>query len=149
MLGIWNFPALSIAFIDIYVPLHYDFPVATNSYTYDYLFVGFFTLFGLVFPLLAICFARFVAPRKPSAIKNASYECGLESKGDCWIQFRVQYYLFALMFLIFDVETIFVYPWAVAFQKLGLFAFVEMVIFIAILGLGLIYAWKKRILEWE
>lgn len=122
---------------------------ATSQYFYHYLFIGIFLLIAIAFPLLPIIAAKFVAPKKPSASKNASYECGLEAEGDAWIQFRVQYYLIALIFVIFDVETIFIYPWAVSFQRLGLFAFVEMAIFISILGVGLIYAWKKRILEWE
>ena len=121
----------------------------TSSYGYHYLFLGLFLLFALVFPVLPIVAARFVAPRKPSTSKNAEYECGLEAKGESWIQFHVQYYIFALIFVIFDIETAFIYPWAVAFKKLGLFAFVEMILFIAILGFGLVYAWKKQALEWE
>lgn len=123
--------------------------MSTDSYSYHYLFIGAFVLFALVFPVLPIVVAHFVAPKKPSTSKQASYECGLESEGDPWIQFRIQYYLYALIFVIFDVETIFIYPWAVAFKQLGLFAFVEMILFIAILAVGLIYAWKKKILEWE
>ena len=121
----------------------------TSSYGYHYLFLGLFLLFALVFPVLPIIAARFVAPRKPSTSKNAEYECGLEAKGESWIQFRVQYYIFALIFVIFDIETAFIYPWAVAFKQLGLFAFGEMILFIAILGFGLVYAWKKQALEWE
>ena len=123
--------------------------MSTDSYFYHYLFIGVFVLFGIVFPLLPIVLAKFVAPKKPSAIKNASYECGLEAEGDSWIQFRIQYYIFALVFVIFDIETIFIYPWAVSFKQLGLFAFVEMAIFIAILGVGLAYAWRKKVLEWD
>ncbi len=123
--------------------------MATNSYFYHYLFIGIFVLFAIVFPLLPIILAHFVAPKKPSAIKNATYECGLEADGDSWIQFRVQYYIYALIFVIFDVETIFIYPWAVAFKHLGFFAFIEMILFIAILAVGLLYAWKKNLLEWE
>ncbi len=121
----------------------------TSSYFYHYLFIGIFILFAIVFPILPVFVARFAAPRKPSSIKNATYECGLEADGDSWIQFRVQYYIYALIFVIFDVETIFIYPWAVAFKNLGFYAFVEMVIFIAILALALLYAWKKNLLEWE
>ena len=84
--------------------------MAANSYLYHYLFIGIFVLFAIVFPLLPIILAHFVAPRKPSAVKNATYECGLEAEGDSWIQFRVQYYIFALIFVIFDVEAIFIYP---------------------------------------
>ena len=123
--------------------------MATGSYFYHYLFIGIFVLFSLVFPLLPIILAYFVAPKKPSESKNASYECGLESRGDAWIQFRIQYYLYALIFIVFDIETIFIYPWAVAFKQLGRFAFIEMILFIAILSVGLVYAWRKNILEWE
>ncbi len=121
----------------------------TDSYSYHYFFISIFVLFAIVFPLLPIVLAQFVAPKKPSQIKNASYECGLEASGDSWIQFRVQYYIYALIFVIFDIETIFIYPWAVAFKQLGFFAFVEMILFIAILAVGLVYAWKKKVLEWE
>ncbi|HXV27683.1 MAG TPA: NADH-quinone oxidoreductase subunit A [bacterium] len=121
----------------------------TDSYSYHYFFMSVFVLFAIAFPLLPIILAGFVAPKKPSAVKNSSYECGLEAQGDSWIQFRIQYYIYALIFVIFDIETIFIYPWAVAFKKLGLFAFVEMILFIAILSVGLIYAWKKKVLEWE
>ena len=123
--------------------------MATDSYSYHYLFIGFFLIFALIFPVLPLVLARFVAPKKPSQTKNATYECGLESEGDSWIQFRVQYYIYALIFVIFDIEIIYIYPWAVAYRKLGLFAFVEMTLFIAILAVGLIYAWKKKLLEWE
>ena len=121
----------------------------SDSYFSHYLFISVFVLFAIVFPVLPIVLAHFVAPRKPSAIKNATYECGLEAEGDPWIQFRIQYYIYALIFVIFDVETVFIYPWAVAFKQLGLFAFIEMIVFIAILAVGLVYAWKKGFLEWE
>ena len=120
-----------------------------DSYFNHYLFIGFFVLFALAFPVLPIVLAKFVAPRKPSAIKNATYECGLEAEGEPWIQFRIQYYIYALIFVIFDVETIFIYHWAVAFKQLGFFAFVEMILFLAILSVGLIYAWRKKFLEYE
>ena len=122
--------------------------VTIDSYTYHYLFIAIFTLVAIIFPLLPILLAKIVAPKKPSQIKNATYECGMETIGETWVQFRVQYYLYALLFVLFDIETIFVYPWAVAFNKLGFFAFVEMVIFLVILAGGWAYAWKKGILEW-
>ena len=81
-------------------------------------------------------------------MKSSTYECGLETVGETWVQFRVQYYIYALVFVIFDIETVFLYPWAVAYNKLGLFALVEMFIFLAILAGGLIYAWRKGALEW-
>ena len=123
--------------------------VAIDPYTYSYLFLGLFLLVAIVFPLLPILLAKVVSPKKPSSIKNATYECGMETVGETWIQFRVQYYLYAILFVIFDIETIFVYPWAVAFNKLGLFAFIEMILFIAILSVGLVYAWRKKVLQWE
>ncbi len=122
--------------------------VAIDSYTYNYLFLAVFILVAILFPLLPILLARVVAPKKPSPIKNATYECGMETIGETWIQFRVQYYLYALLFVIFDIETIFVYPWAVAFNQLGLFAFIEMIVFLAILAGGWAYAWRKGVLEW-
>jgi NADH-quinone oxidoreductase subunit A len=123
--------------------------MATDSYTYQYLFLGIFLLIAISFPLLPIILAYFVAPKKPSEIKNSSYECGVESKGDSWVQFKAQYYVYALAFVIFDIEVAFILPWAVAYKQMGLFAFVEMVIFLAILGFGLVYAWKKNVLEWK
>ncbi len=108
-----------------------------------------FLALALIIPLFALVLAKIVAPKKPSPSKNATYECGLESKGDAWIQFRIQYYLFALLFIIFDIETVFIYPWAVSFKNLGIAALIEMFLFVAILGAGLIYAWRKKILEWE
>jgi NADH:ubiquinone oxidoreductase subunit 3 (subunit A) len=123
--------------------------MSANSYEYHYLFLGIFLLIAIIFPLLPIVLAWFIAPKKPNPIKASSYECGVEAKGDSWIQFKAQYYVYALIFVIFDIEVIFIYPWAVAYKQMGLFAFVEMLIFLAILGFGLIYAWKKNVLEWK
>jgi|ERR1051326_683711 NADH:ubiquinone oxidoreductase subunit 3 (subunit A) len=120
-----------------------------DSYYSNYLFLAVFLVVAIIFPLMPLAIARIVAPRKPSQQKQDIYECGLESKGDAWVQFKVQYYIYALIFVIFDVETIFLYPWAVSFGKLGAFAFVEMIIFLAILAGGLIYAWKKGVLDWK
>jgi NADH-quinone oxidoreductase subunit A len=84
----------------------------------------------------------------PTKEKLLPYECGVDTKGPSWMRFRVNFFLYALVFLAFDVETIFLFPWAVKFQSLGLFAFAEMLVFIFILGLGLWYAWKEGALEW-
>jgi len=123
--------------------------VVSSSYGHQYLFLGVFLIVAVIFPFIPLVLAYFVAPKKSNPIKNATYECGIESKGDSWIQFRAQYYIYALIFVIFDIETIFIYPWAVAYNQLGIFALVEMFIFIAILALGLVYAWKKNVLEWK
>ncbi len=123
--------------------------MSCSSYFYQYLFVAVFFAFAVIFAILPLALAWFLAPKKPFPAKTAPYECGLASRGNPWIQYQAQYYLFALIFVLFDVEVIFIYPWAVAFKQLGMFAFVEMIIFIAILSFGLLYAWKKGLLEWE
>ena len=97
----------------------------------------------------AIAFSRYVAPFNPAGIKSDPYECGIPTEGPTWIQFKVGYYLFAIIYLIFDVETVFLYPWAVVMRELGLVAFIEILIFLTVLGLGLLYAWKKKTLIWE
>ena len=101
-------------------------------------------------PLAAAwAWARFFSPPKPGQDKNAIYECGLESKGDAWIQFRAEYYLYAIIFLVFDVETIFLLPFAVAFTSLPAGAFVAILIFILLLLEGLVWAWRKGFLTWK
>ncbi len=115
---------------------------------HNYGFVGVLAVVALMVPMAPIILIRFIAPRKPNRIKNDTYECGMETIGDAWGQFKVQYYIYALLFLVFDVETAFLYPWAVAYKGLGFFAFVEAVIFILILVLGLAYAWRKQVLRW-
>jgi len=97
----------------------------------------------------AILFSTFVAPKSSNPQKFEPYESGIPTHGSTWLQFNVGYYLFAILFLIFDVETVFIFPWAVVMKELGLITFIEIVIFLFILGLGLIYAWKKGALKWE
>ena len=105
--------------------------------------------FALTPLALAWVWARVFSPRKPGPDKNAIYECGLESKGDAWIQFKSEYYLYAIIFLIFDVETIFLLPFAVAFTGLSAGAFIAMMIFLLLLVEGLVWAWKKGVLTWK
>jgi NADH:ubiquinone oxidoreductase subunit 3 (subunit A) len=105
--------------------------------------------FALTPLALAWLWARKFSPKKPGKDKNATYECGLESKGDAWIQFKSEYYLYAIIFLIFDVETIFLLPFAVAFTGLSAWAFVEMLIFVFMLVAGLLWAWQKGVLTWK
>ena len=97
----------------------------------------------------AIVVSYLISPKNPSPLKRETYECGIETQGSSWIQFKVGYYLFAMLFLIFDVETLFIVPWAVVMKDVGMVAFVEILIFFFILGLGLLYAWKKGALRWE
>jgi NADH-quinone oxidoreductase subunit A len=112
------------------------------------MFVGLFLVVGLLIPVAAIVLSALLAPRKPNPIKLSTYECGMETVGDSWVQFKAQYYVFALVFLIFDVETVFLFPWALALNALPFFAVVEGVIFILILIAGLSFAWRKGMLEW-
>lgn len=101
-----------------------------------------------LFPAVAFGAAWLVRPHRPGPIKRSTYECGLETIGETWLQFRVQYYIFALVFVVFDVETAFFYPWAVAYHQLPLFALVEVLIFVLLLVFALAYAWRKGALQW-
>ena len=114
----------------------------------DWLFIGVFLVIAPVFPAAALLIPRLIAPKKPNKIKSQTYECGIETVGDSWVQFRVQYYVFGLVFLIFDIEAIFLYPWAAAFDLLPLFAVLEGILFILILIAGLVWAWRKGVLQW-
>src|SRR5215467_11597278 len=105
--------------------------------------------FALTPLALAWLWAKKFSPKKPGQDKNATYECGLESKGDAWIQFKSEYYLYAIIFLIFDVETVFLLPFAVAFTGLSAFAFIEMMVFIFMLVASLVWAWQKGVLTWR
>ncbi len=113
-----------------------------------YALIGLLLIVAILFPIAALFFSFLVRPKKPSPVKRATYECGLQTIGETWVRFRVQYYIYALIFVIFDIETVFLYPWAVAYNQLGLLALLEMFIFLAILVGGLIYAWRKGVLEW-
>ena len=114
----------------------------------DWIFIGIFLLLAPVFPAMALLIPRLIAPRKPNPLKSETYECGIETYGETWVQFKAQYYIFALVFLIFDIEIVFLFPWAVAFDQLPFFAVMEGVIFILILVVGLLYTWRKGVLEW-
>jgi NADH:ubiquinone oxidoreductase subunit 3 (subunit A) len=119
----------------------------------SYLLVVMLLIAALLFALtplaLAYAWSRLFSPQKPGHDKNAIYECGLESKGDAWIQFKPEYYLYAIIFLIFDVETIFLLPFAVAFTGLSAGAFLAMMIFLLLLVEGLVWAWTKGVLTWK
>lgn len=119
------------------------------QYQNNYLVVIAFLLLGIILPAVALTLGRFLRPNNPTAGKQTTYESGIEPFHDARIRFNVRYYIFALMFVIFDVETVFLYPWAVAYDKLGIFALVEMLIFVTMLLIGLLYAWKKKVLKWN
>jgi len=114
----------------------------------DWVYIGIFTVVAIVVPIVAVVLPIFFAPSKPNKLKEEVYECGIESRGSIHVQFKAQYYIYALIFLIFDIETIFLYPWAVALDQLPLFAVLEGVIFILILLGGLVYAQRKGVLAW-
>jgi NADH-quinone oxidoreductase subunit A len=109
---------------------------------------------SVIFPSTAIIaswlFSRFrIRVDTPNAIKNAPYECGVDPIGPAWARFNFRYYFYALVFVIFDIETVFLYPWAVQLRHLALFGLAEMVVFIGILAVGFAYAWRKQALEWQ
>ena len=114
----------------------------------NYGFIGLLLLGAIGFALAPILIVVLIAPRRRSPIKAETYECGVPTTGETWIRFRIQYYIYALMFVVFDVETVFLYPWAVSYGGLGAFALVEMAIFLLILATGLAYAWAKGVLRW-
>jgi NADH-quinone oxidoreductase subunit A len=114
----------------------------------QWIYIGLFFIVGLIIPVGAIAAAWILGPKKPNPIKQMTYECGIETVGDSWVQFKAQYYIFALVFLVFDVETVFLFPWAVRLGQLGLFAVIEGIIFILILIAGFVYTWRKGMLEW-
>lgn len=119
-----------------------------NWYQNNYIVVLAFLCLGVLLPVVAVSIARLLRPHNPFDAKYTTYESGNEPFHDSRVQFTVRYYIFALLFVIFDVETLFLYPWAVAYNKLGVFALIEMLIFVFMLLVGLIYAWKKKVLKW-
>ncbi len=114
----------------------------------DWQFIGIFLVLSPIFPLAPVVINRLLGPQKPNPLKNQTYECGIETVGDTWIQFKVQYYIYALVFVVFDVESVFLFPIAAAYDQLTLFAAFEVVVFVLILVVGLGYAWSKGALEW-
>jgi NADH-quinone oxidoreductase subunit A len=114
-----------------------------------WMFVGLFFIVALFLPGAAIFIAGVLAPKKSNAAKREIYECGIETVGESRIQFRSQYYIYALIFLVFEVEAVFLFPWAVAYGQMGLYAVLEGLLFTLILLGGLVYAWKKGALEWK
>lgn len=118
-------------------------------YQNNYIMVAVFIVLGIILPLVSLTAGRILRPNKPNKEKLTTYESGIEPTGDSWVQFNVRYYVIALLFVLFDVETVFIYPWAVAYEQLGVFALIEMLIFVLFLLLGLVYAWKKKVLSWN
>ncbi len=121
-----------------------------SLYWTDYLFVILFFLLGVFLPVAALwILGPLLRPNKPNRAKATTYESGVNPIGDAHVRYNARYYLFALLFVVFDVETLFLYPWAASFSKLGLFGLTETLLFIFMLVIGLVYAWRKKVLEWN
>lgn len=124
-------------------------PATGNPYLLLVVFAIAATGFAVGPLILARLWAWKFSPQKSGEIKNATYECGLEAKGDAWVQFKPEYYLYGILFLVFDVETIFLLPFAVAFLKLPLGACLAMLVFLLLLAEGIVWAWRKGLLTWK
>ncbi len=113
-----------------------------------YLFIGFLLLFAVGFALAPLVLIRIVGPLRPAPYKNQTAECGMVTQGETWVRFRIQYFVYALLFVVFDVETVFLYPWAASYMSLGWYALLEMIVFLALVTVGLAYAWSLGALKW-
>mgnify|MGYP005835211747 CR=1 FL=1 len=120
----------------------------TSEYLTNWLYVWAFIAAGAALVVLILLFAKLINPEHLTPEKLGHYECGIAPVGSPWAPFAVRYYVFALLFLVFDVEAIFLFPWALVFRTLGTAGFVEMMLFVAVLVWGLLYAWRKGALEW-
>ena len=117
---------------------------------FDHVVVGAFILFGIFFVAATVWASNLLSPKsKDEQHRLEPYECGVEPVGPPWVQFRVGYYVYALLFVVFDIETVFLYPWAVVFKKIGLVGLLEMLLFIGLFLVAYVYAWRKGALEWD
>ena len=120
----------------------------------DFGFVAIFLIFAAVVPVSMLLIPWMltvtgIKPHRPDPVKTDTYECGMETVGGSWVRFNFRYYFFALLFVVFDVTVVFIFPWAVNFRALSWFGFASMLVFVAILSVGLVYAWRKKALEWR
>jgi len=114
-----------------------------------YLPILLLVIVAILFGMVALVFSSLIGPKKPSALKLSPYESGCEPVGTARERFSIKFYLIAMLFILFDIEAVFMYPWAILYKKLGVFGLGEMGVFIVILFVGYIYVWKKGALEWE
>lgn len=124
-----------------------------DEYLRQYGLIAIFAVIAVMVPVSMIMASRMtsilgIRPNNPSPVKLETYECGMEALGGRWRQFNFRYYMYAILFVIFDVEVVFLYPWAAKFRQLELFALIEMGVFVSVLLVGLAYAWRKKDLEW-
>lgn len=120
----------------------------------NYGYIALFLIVAILFAvstLLLPVFLRFIGivPHKPNPVKSSTYECGMETVGKSWVQFNFRYYFYALLFIALDILVVFLYPWAVNLRQIGSFGFIGILIFISIIVVGYIYAWRKKVLEWK
>ena len=120
----------------------------------NYGYIGLFLVVAILFAVTTLLFPvtlRFlkIIPQKPNPTKSSTFECGMETIGKSWVQFNFRYYFYALMFIALDVLVVFLYPWAVDLRRLGYFGLIAILVFILIIAVGYIYAWRKRVLEWK
>lgn len=108
-----------------------------------------FMIIGVVFVGIGIFFSALIRPKNPTPLKLTTYECGEEAMGTPWIKFNIRFYVVALVFLLFEVEIVFLFPWAVVFKQLGWYSFISMAVFVVILLAGLAYVWVKGDLDWD
>jgi|SRR3954447_9280082 len=119
-----------------------------SEFLRDYLTVVFFAAIGLALAGLLLGIGALIRPTRPSVQKNMPYESGVDPVGHGWSQSQIRYYVFALLFVIFDVEAVFIFPWATQLERYAGFGLVEMGVFVFVLVLGLVYAWRKGVLRW-
>jgi NADH-quinone oxidoreductase subunit A len=105
--------------------------------------------FAVLVPVAFLAISALFGPRRPSSVKAEAFECGNPASGPAWGRFSVRFYLTAILFIIFDIEVVFLYPWAISFRELGVVGFVQMMVFLGVLALGLVYIWRKGALEWD
>ena len=115
---------------------------------------SYFPIFAMLvlvagFAAVSLLVSSLMGRRRRSVVKDSPYECGVEAVGDARIRFSVKFYMVAMLFILFDIEAVFMYPWAVVFRELKVFGFVEMAVFIGILGMGLVYVWRRGALDWK
>ena len=122
--------------------------MVSNELLDNYLPVALLTVIGVIFVAISLFMSRIVRPSNQTKEKLSTYECAEKPIGDARVHFNIQYYLIVIVFLVFDVEVLFLYPWAVQFKQLGPLGYFEMIIFVEILIIGLAYAWRKEALEW-
>ena len=120
----------------------------------NYGYIGLFLIVAVIFTVTTLLIPVIlriirIVPHKPNPVKNSPFECGMETIGKTWVQFNFRYYFYALLFIAVDVIAVFLYPWAADLRNLGLSAFVTMLVFIALIVVGIIYAWKKQVMEWK